>query len=176
MIFKIVIIGIFVTIAAMFFLQVIDPNLSSTTIGTTDTSGTVTIGITGEVSQPGEYVLNSNPTMEDLIAAAGGLTTNADDRCFYLEASLEANNSYYIPPKYDNSNVCSEDPISKVNINEADSDELITLSGFGSTIAGNLINYRDENGLFYTIEAIMNVTGIGNSKFNLCKDYIYLHD
>ncbi len=175
MILKIIVVGVILTIVAMFLFQAVDQNVTSTTFSS-GTSETVTIGITGEVSQPGEYVLSANPTMEDLIAAAGGLTTNADDRCFYLEAELEANNSYYIPPKYDNSNVCSEDPITKVNVNEADSDELVTLTGFGTTISANLIDYRTDNGLFYTIEAIMNVTGIGNSKFNLCKDYIYLHD
>lgn len=178
MILKICLVVAVITIIGLVAMQFIDPNVSNNLQGTTlvDDTNTLSIGVTGEVAKPGEYVLEDPATMEDLLASAGGITSNGDDRCFYLEAEVSANNSYYIPPKYDNTDICSDDPIAKVNINEATVEELMTLNGFGQTISESLVSYRDENGIFYTIEAIMNVTGIGNSKFNLVKNYIILHD
>ena len=178
MILKICLVVAIVTIIGLVAFQMVDPNISHGDDNTTfvDDNNTLTIGVTGEVAKPGEYVLSEGACMEDLLAAAGGITTNGDERCFFLETEVVANNSYYIPPKYDHTDVCSEDPIVKVNINEADVEELMTLNGFGETVSESLIDYRNENGIFYTIESIMNVTGIGNSKFNLCKNYIILHD
>lgn len=60
----------------------------------------------------------------------------------------------------------------KVNINTADSNELMTLSGIGSSRADAIIAYRQENGYFQKIEDIMNVSGIKNSLFERIRDYI----
>lgn len=177
MILKICLIVCIVTIIGLVTFQFIDPKLNknnNTTIVEEDHS--LKIGISGEVIKPGDYVLKEKATMEDLIAAAGGINTNGDDRCYYLEATVENNCSYYIPPKYDNTDVCSEDPIVKININDGTKEDLLTINGFGETIVSSIISFREENGLFYTIEAIMNVSGIGNAKFNLCKNYIVLHE
>jgi len=177
MVIKIIICVCVAAIIGLVAFQFVDPNLNNgTTTTQVDDSNRLTIGVSGEVSKPGDYLFSEEATMEDLIGAAGGITTNGDDRCFYYEAAIEANTTYYIPPKYDNSNICSDEPISKVNINTATKDELLTISGFGDAIATSLISYREENGIFYTIEAIMNVNGIGNAKFNACKNYIILHE
>lgn len=177
MFLKVCLVVAVVTIIGLVAMQFIDPNLNNNNNNVLiEDKNTLSVGITGEVVKPGDYVLNDSPTMEDLLAAAGGINTNGDDRCFFLEAEVKANSSYYIPPKYDNSDICSDDPIKKVNINEATKEELMELNGFGDTVSEALISYRNENGIFYTIESIMEVTGIGNSKFNLCKNYIILHD
>ena len=93
-----------------------------------------------------------------------------------MKLKLKQIKSYYIPPKYDNANICSNDPIEKVNINTASKEELMTISGFGEALSTSVISYREENGTFYTLEDLMNVDGIGNAKFNTCKNYIILHD
>ena len=177
MVVKIILCVCVACIIGLIAFQFIDPNLNSNNNTTlVDDPNRLSIGISGEVSKPGDYVFDSSPTMEDLIGAAGGITTNGADRCFYYEAKIEANKSYYIPPKYDNSNICSNDPIEKVNINTASKEELMTISGFGEALSTSVISYREENGTFYTLEDLMNVDGIGNAKFNTCKNYIILHD
>ena len=60
----------------------------------------------------------------------------------------------------------------KVNINTAKQTELETLSGIGPSTALKIINYRQENGNFKTIEDIKNVPGIGESKFENIKESI----
>ena len=66
----------------------------------------------------------------------------------------------------------SSHSIGVVNINTATQTELETLPGIGPSIALKIINYRNENGRFSSIEEIKNVSGIGDSKFEALKKYI----
>jgi comEA protein len=60
----------------------------------------------------------------------------------------------------------------RVNLNEAGIKELISLKGIGEKTAFNIIDYREENGPFFTSEDIMNVKGIGRAKFRKIADHI----
>jgi len=59
-----------------------------------------------------------------------------------------------------------------VNINTAGQAELETLPGIGPALAGRIIEYRDSNGAFLSLEDIKNVSGIGEKKFEQLKDKI----
>jgi len=74
----------------------------------------------------------------------------------------------------DNDNDSSNNKASntKININTATLEELDTLPGIGPSTAAKIVAYREQNGEFKTIEDIMNVSGIGQSKFNNIKDFI----
>lgn len=60
----------------------------------------------------------------------------------------------------------------KININSADADELDKLRGIGVSLAQRIIDYREKNGEFVTIEEIMKVPGISESKFADMRDFI----
>lgn len=60
----------------------------------------------------------------------------------------------------------------KININTADRDTLMLITGIGENYADKIISYREENGPFQTIEEIMNVSGIGSKKFEKMRDMI----
>ena len=66
----------------------------------------------------------------------------------------------------------SKTNIEKININKATQTELETLPGVGPSTAEKIIAYRKQNGNFKNIEDIMNVNGIGESKYNKIKDLI----
>lgn len=66
----------------------------------------------------------------------------------------------------------SKTDIEKINLNKATQTELETLPGIGPSTAEKIIAYRKENGNFKNIEDIMNVNGIGESKYNKIKDLI----
>jgi len=60
----------------------------------------------------------------------------------------------------------------KININTATEAELETLPGVGPSTASKIVSFREKNGKFKKIEDIMNVPGIGQSKFANMKDLI----
>src|SRR3989338_491269 len=59
-----------------------------------------------------------------------------------------------------------------VNINTASVAELDTLPSIGEARAQDIVEYREANGPFATIEDIMNVSGIGTGTYNSVKDHI----
>lgn len=60
----------------------------------------------------------------------------------------------------------------KVNINIASKETLTSLSGIGDAKAQKIIDYRNENGLFKSIEDLKNVTGISEKLFEQIKEFI----
>jgi len=59
-----------------------------------------------------------------------------------------------------------------ININTASRAELTDLTGIGDVLAGRIIEYRDRTGGFSRIEDIMNVSGIGQARFDAIRDRI----
>ncbi len=174
-----VIIGVVIAAAVMIIgFMMIDPKVSSnsttTTTETTKESGS-SYTIEGEVSKPGTYVLSDDVSMLDLITAAGGTTSNADELAYFEEASLEAGNTYYIASKYDSSDVCNNTEITKVNVNADTADTLTSVNGITSSIASSIVSYRTSNGIFNTLEQLMEVYGIGNATYRKIRNYVILH-
>ena len=60
----------------------------------------------------------------------------------------------------------------RININTATREELVTLPGVGETIAARIIAYREENGPFYDIGALREVKGIGDKTLEKLAPYI----
>ena len=59
-----------------------------------------------------------------------------------------------------------------VNINTADKTQLMTLPGIGEAKAESIIKYRENHGIFQSIEALKNVSGIKTSVYEGLKDFI----
>lgn len=183
-----IILGVVVaTIVGLFAMQFIDPNLpggifhnknkgngnDSQIVDETKAKYT----ITGKVKSPGTYYLSKeNASMNDLIVAAGGIETTADDRCFYPEAVLKPGKSYYIPVKYDETDICGGSELPKVNINVAPANKIVEINGVGKVIAQAIVNFRSKNGLFKTLEDLYEVNGIGPSVFIKLQDHVILHE
>ena len=58
------------------------------------------------------------------------------------------------------------------SINTADSQELQELNGVGPATAEKIIDYREENGRFASIDDLKDVSGIGDKSFEKIKDKI----
>ena len=74
--------------------------------------------------------------------------------------------------KTTNTEIKTESNSDKVNINTANIDELSSLPNIGESKAKAIIEYRNTNGNFTTIEVIKEVSGIGESTFLKIKDLI----
>lgn len=146
----------------------------------------IVIHIDGEVINPGIVYLPTEARVSDAIEASGGTTELADISKINLAYVLKDGQKIHIPSIYDTDssqyiqddagiNVIVSDnsnSSSLVNINLATQSELETLPGVGPSTASKIIDYRNKNGRFQTIEDIMNVSGIGDAKFANIKDYI----
>jgi competence protein ComEA len=60
----------------------------------------------------------------------------------------------------------------KVNLNTATSSELQALNGVGEAAAAAIIQYREENGLFTSVEDLVNVKRIGSKKVEKFTDSV----
>ncbi|MCC5797787.1 MAG: helix-hairpin-helix domain-containing protein [Methylophaga sp.] len=52
----------------------------------------------------------------------------------------------------------------KINLNTATAEQLEMLDGVGPSTAANIIEYREANGGFQSIDEVVNVRGIGDKK------------
>lgn len=136
-----------------------------------ETSKMLLIDLKGAVRLPNVYSVEEGTILNELINLAGGLEANADVSKINLAFVLSENQMITIPYKIENGSD-NDDSSGLININTASVDELCTLPGIGTSKANNIINYRNSNGYFITIEEIKKVSGIGEELFNKIKAYI----
>jgi len=146
-------------------------------------SKNVTIYVSGEVNNPGIVTIESDKRLYDAVEKLGGVTENADLNRINLAIKLN-DEEHYIIPKIGEDNIISQDisvnnidtikneQTSKININTATIEELDNLPGVGEATANKILNYREENGIFKSIEEVKNVNGIGEKKYIDIKDKI----
>ena len=135
----------------------------------------IKVHITGEIDNPGLIELVSGDRISDAIEKAGGVTSLADTSKVNLAYMLSDGEKIYIPSINDEEGVeyiQSSSQNTKININTATQEELETLTGIGESTAKSIIEYREQNGKFATIEDIKNVSGIGDAKYEKLKDEI----
>lgn len=149
---------------------------------------TIVVHITGAVEEEGIVFVVEGSRIIDVITKAGGTRVDAELSNVNLAYMVKDGQKIYIPSIHDEEiqkeiidnssgeNIIIDGDILEsggmVNINKANQTELETLSGIGPSTALKIIEYRKQNGEFKNIEDVMNVPGIGESKFELIKDDI----
>lgn len=66
----------------------------------------------------------------------------------------------------------SEYKDSRIDINHADLEKLISLPGIGPVLGQRIIDYREKNGYFKKIDELKKVKGIGSKKLEKLEKYI----
>ena len=140
------------------------------------------VDISGEVITPGVYKVNDGTRLFQVIEMAGGLTENADVNSLNrAEIVYDGQKIIVSSGNGGGLNSISEDTAGnankgitngKVNLNLADSATLQTIPGIGPSKSERILDYRNTNGRFKTIEDIMNITGIGEKTFESIRAYI----
>lgn len=177
---KTIIIGIVVTVVGLFALTAVNKvaNRSNNSVNGYQTSevadeNSSKVAISGEINHPGEYYISTEKTLADLIDLAGGTTSLADPSAYNETTVISTHTSFYIAPLSTSSGLCVDTAVDKTNINTATATKLQE-AGFNQNQAANIVDYRTSNGLFETLEEIMNVKGIGQATFEKMKNKICL--
>lgn len=140
------------------------------------------VDVKGAVQQPGVYQTTPGMRLIDAVDLAGGFLISADQSQVNLALKLEDQMVVYIPHTGEEikevaqgmtqESTVTEEETDKININTADTIQLQTLNGIGEKKAELIIQYREENGSFQTIEELKNVSGIGEKTFDALKDFV----
>lgn len=164
----------------------------------TETTGSETpeqifVDVCGAVKNPGVYQLPRGSRIYEAIELAGGFLEEAERSLINQAGVLEDGQQIRIYTKQEAEQL--ETPVvtgsggsqpsgqsgdssrqqtgeQKININQADKDALMTLTGIGETRAEAIIAYREAAGGFSGIEELMQVDGIKEKTYEKLKDKI----
>lgn len=166
----------------------------ATSGGDTAGSGQIVVDVDGAVAHPGLYKLPPGSRVQAALAAAGGLSPQADAHRINRAAKLHDGQKLYVlsqgestPPLAASSGqgcegqactsaeggLSGSDPEGQglVNINTANAAQLTQLPGVGPAIAQKIIDYRTANGPFTSVDDLTKVPGIGAAKLAQIKSH-----
>lgn len=140
------------------------------------------VDIKGAIKVPQVVPVIPGMRVHDVVEMAGGVTGEADQSQVNLAQLVTDQMVIYVPKVGEEvssstealvaDSKVTESAVSEssgdatsdgdlVNINTADTTMLQTLSGIGEKRAADIINYRETNGLFETVDDLDQVSGIG---------------
>ncbi len=149
------------------------------------------VDVGGAVRHPQVVCIEKGSRIYEAVEAAGGASEDAETKYLNMASQCEDGQKIYIPTQAETEAVQSGDPSAessaglftadpqilqpeggaaagtsetadtKININTATSEELQTLNGIGPSMAERIIEYRQTNGNFSSIDDLTNVSGIG---------------
>lgn len=155
-------------------------------------AGEAAVYVTGEVNRPGLVYVALDARVADAVSKCGGLTAIADMDKVNMAQTVTDGMQIRVPekavqvqavgvvpsPSADKASTAKAvssggtDGSELININTADAAALDKLKGIGPAMAQRIIDYREENGSFQSIEDLQKVKGIGKAKFAKLKDQI----
>ena len=162
---------------------------------------TIRVQVSGAVLEPGIYDLPADSRAETAIAAAGGLTEDADTERVNMVRKLRDGMLLKVPAlkasggkkaaqraagasgnaadaygknaaaKRGGSKVSAQGSAGRVRINSASASELQSLPGVGPALAQRIIAERSR-GRFASAEDLLRVSGIGKAKLEKMRAYV----
>src|SRR5436190_37445 len=136
----------------------------------------IVVDVAGWVKKPGVYEFTDGDRIVDALDQAGGSRKGALLTALNLAQPLTDGQQILVPEPLKKSEATAAAGSTtgetgtpamsaQVNINSADLTGLETLNGVGEVIGQAIIDYREKNGPFKTIDEIQNVSGIGPVTF-----------
>ncbi|GAB4189846.1 MAG: hypothetical protein OHK0022_02310 [Roseiflexaceae bacterium] len=133
----------------------------------------IVVYVSGAVQRPDVYSLPADARVKDLVLAAGGMSVSADAEQINLAERLRDGQHIHIPrqgsaaaPAQAAASTQSGDTGDLVDLNRASAAELDALKGIGPALAQRIIEHRESNGPFKSVEDLREIKGIGEALYN----------
>lgn len=129
------------------------------------------VHVIGAVETPGLYRVPRGDRVYDAIAAAGGLSPDADlTRLPNLAGRLKDGEQI----KVAFAKTTSGTVITRTNLNTATIDEIETIPGFSAAFAQDVIDYRTNFGGFQNTRELVDILGISEAEYVIARRYVTL--
>ena len=149
----------------------------------------VQVHVAGAVKKPGVVTLDGQARVVDALDAAGGTKKNADLTQVNLARVVKDGEQIVVPEIADDAGANAPQTAQgtagggtgsaaggtaagagqKININSASAAELENLPGIGPVTAAAIVAYREEKGPFASVDALTEVSGIGEATLEKIK-------
>jgi competence protein ComEA len=140
----------------------------------------VVVDVVGAVRRPGLYRLEQGARIADAVARAGGATAKADLALINLAAPLADGEQVVVPKRGaaapagalsagGPAGVPSSGP---VHLSTATLEQLDSLPGIGPVTAQKILDYRQKQGAFTSVDELDAVPGIGPARLDQLKDLV----
>lgn len=137
-------------------------------------ASSIVVDVEGAVVSPGLYTLPAGARAGDAVEAAGGLAPKALSGGVNLAQPLEDGQQLTVPFKGAAGQAAGSHGAASaadgssaagglVNINTATVQELQQLSGIGPSLSQRIVDYRNANGPFASVDDLLEVSGIGEA-------------
>lgn len=134
------------------------------------------VHVCGAVRNPGVYKMQEGQRVFEAVEAAGGFSEEADESWLNLAELVSDGMKVEVLTRQqaEEWQVSGQESgkKTKINLNLATKEQLMTLRGIGEARAEDIIRYRTEHGKFEKIEDIMQISGIKESAFEKIKEDI----
>ncbi|MCS6937952.1 MAG: ComEA family DNA-binding protein [Roseiflexaceae bacterium] len=126
--------------------------------------------VSGAVRAPDVYQLPAGARVKDLVLAAGGLSDDADIERINLAAPISDGQHVRVPWIGDGATVAEATPDESgadagsgglLDLNRATAAELDALPGIGKVLANRIVEWREREGPFQSVDDLGKVEGIG---------------
>lgn len=138
--------------------------------------GELYVHVLGQVTAPGLYVLEPEARVVDALAAAGGTLDDADLQAVNLARVLSDGEQLIVPaigaapPEAADGTAPAGDGV--IDLNTADQTALETLPRIGPALAQRIIDWRETNGRFGSVDDLLAVPGIGEKLLAGLRDLV----
>ncbi len=148
----------------------------------------VQVHVAGAVKKPGVVTLDGQARVVEALDAAGGTKKNADLTQVNLARVVKDGEQIVVPEIADDAGTNAPQTAQgtagggtgtaagpaagagqKININSASAAELENLPGIGPVTAAAIVAYREEKGPFASVDALTEVSGIGEATLEKIK-------
>ena len=152
----------------------------------------VTVHVAGAVAAPGVVTLPAGSRVVDAVAAARGMTAQADPDRVNLAAPITDGARIFVPligqrdvapmpvgpdvggaaSDTAGAGASAPSPINPIDLNAATAEQLDALPGVGPATAAAIVSHRETHGQFKRAEDLLDVRGIGEAKFDALRTLV----